>query len=190
MSRQRIVLATATGIASALLLAACGAPVNSASSTSPGAVAPATSASASVSADMVTAAMLMAKQTSDGMGTIVTDDKGWTLYRYDKDQASPSMSMCTDDCAKTWMPVMAQDSTQVDGVEQSLVGTVARSDGMRQLTLAGWPLYRYMGDTTAGDMNGQAKDSVWYAVTPAGKKAGMSSATSTASAMPSMSGMG
>lgn len=190
MLRQRIILATATGIASALLLAACGAPVNSASSTSPGAVVPATSASASASGgDMVTATMLMAKQTSDGMGTIVTDDKGWTLYRYDKDQASPSMSMCADDCAKTWMPVMAQDSTQVDGVEQSLVGTVARSDGMKQLTLAGWPLYRYMGDTKAGDMNGQAKNNVWYAVTPAGKKAGMSSDTSTASAMPSMSGM-
>lgn len=187
MSRQRIVLATAAGIASALLLAACGASTNSASSTSPGAVVPVTSSAAPAGGDMVTTAMLMAKQTTDGMGTIVTDDKGWTLYRYEKDQASPSMSMCTDDCAKTWMPVMAQDSTQVDGVEQSLVGSVARSDGMKQLTLAGWPLYRYMGDTKAGDMKGQAKDNMWYAVTPAGKKAGTSSEAS--SAMPSMSGM-
>jgi predicted lipoprotein with Yx(FWY)xxD motif len=45
---------------------------------------------------------------------------------------------------------------------------------MKQLTLAGWPLYRYIGDADAGQMNGQGKDSEWYAVTPSGQKSAAS----------------
>lgn len=61
------------------------------------------------------------------------------------------------------------------GVEKNLVGSVDRSDGMKQLTLAGRPLYRHMGHAKAGELNGHAKDSQWYALTPAGEKAAMSS---------------
>lgn len=130
---------------------------------------------------MATTTMLMTKE-MEGMGAVVTDDKGMTLYRYEMDQASPSNSMCTGDCAKTWMPVMAEDSVQAMGVEKNLVGSVDRSDGMKQqLTLAGRPLYRYMGDAKAGEMNGQAKGSKWYALTPAGEKAAMSSGDSSSS---------
>jgi predicted lipoprotein with Yx(FWY)xxD motif len=121
---------------------------------------------------MATTTMLMAKEVG-GMGSVVTDDKGMTLYRYDMDQANPSKWTCAGECTKTWMPVMVEDSVQTTGVEKSLLGTVHR-DGMKQLTLGGWPLYRYMGDTQAGQMNGQAKDKMWYAVTPSGKKSIMS----------------
>ncbi|WP_328478477.1 hypothetical protein OHS71_08615 [Streptomyces sp. NBC_00377] len=184
MFRQRIVLTAAAGLASTLLLAACGSSTDNASDTSPGSAAPAATASSapatsapaesgdSGSGDMATTTMVMAKEIQ-GMGSLVTDDKGMTLYRSDMDQATPSMSMCTDDCTKTWMPVMAQDSVQTMGVEKSLLGSVDRSDGMKQLTLGGWPLYRYMGDTKAGQMNGQAKDKMWFAVTPSGKKSAM-----------------
>lgn len=184
MIRQRTVLAAAAGLASTLLLAACGSSSDNASGTSPGnaapvataSSAPATSAPAdsggSGSEHMATTTMLMAKSMK-GMGSVVTDDKGMTLYRSDMDQATPSMSMCTGACAKTWMPVMAQDSVQTMGVEKSLLGSVNRSDGMKQLTLGGWPLYRYMGDTKAGQMSGQGKDKMWFAVTPAGKKSAM-----------------
>lgn len=65
---------------------------------------------------------------------------------------------------------MAQDSVKAMGVEQSLVGSVDRSDGMKQLTLAGRPLYRYMGNAKAGEMKGQTKDSKWYAVTPPARR--------------------
>ncbi|WP_328690330.1 hypothetical protein OHA74_14285 [Streptomyces phaeochromogenes] len=197
MIRQRVVLAAAAGVTSALLLTACGSSGDSSSSTDAGAAAssaPASSAPAgSGDADgmgMATTSMLMTEE-MEGMGTFVTDDKGMTLYRYEMDQASPSKSMCTGDCAKTWMPVMAQDSVKAMGVEQSLVGSVDRSDGMKQLTLAGRPLYRYMGDAKTGEMKGQAKDSKWYAVTPAGEKAAMSSDSSGSSddmeGMPGMS---
>ena len=201
MSRPRIALALASGVASALLLAACGSSTDNSANT--GAAAPAATAPAETTtpADngastaggmgMVSTNMLMTKAMS-GMGTVVTDAKGWTLYRYDKDQASPSMSMCTDDCAKTWMPVMADGSVQGMGL-QAKVGTVTRSGGMKQVTLAGWPLYRYMGDTKAGEMNGQGKGGTWSVVTPAGKKMAMASGSgssgSTSGASSSMSGM-
>lgn len=195
--RQRVVLAAAAGATSALLLTACGSSGDSSSSTDSAAAAssaPASSAPAgNGDADgmgMATTSMLMTEE-MEGMGAFVTDDKGMTLYRYEMDQASPSKSMCTGDCAKTWMPVMAQDSVKAMGVKQSLVGSVDRSDGMKQLTLAGRPLYRYMGDAKAGEMKGQAKDSKWYALTPAGEKAAMSSDGSGSSedmeGMPGMS---
>lgn len=200
MSRHRIALAMASSVASALLLAACGSSTDNSAST--GAAASAASAPAGTTAPagsgtaaagggmgMVSTSMLMTKKTSDGMGTVVTDAKGWTLYRYDKDRARPSMSMCTDACARTWMPVMADGSVQAMGV-QAKVGTVTRSDGMKQVTLAGWPLYRYMGDTKAGQMNGQGKGGAWYAVTPRGKKTAMPGGSgSTGSKSGSSSGM-
>ncbi|MET9914141.1 hypothetical protein ABZZ74_46810 [Streptomyces sp. NPDC006476] len=126
------------------------------------------------SGGMVSTNMLMAKQMS-GMGTVVTDAQGWTLYRYAKDQVN--MSMCTGNCAQTWMPVMADGTPKGMGVHAK-IGTVTRDDGMKQITLAGWPLYRYMGDTKAGDMNGQGKNGTWSLVTPAGKMMAMASGTS------------
>ncbi|MFJ9011623.1 hypothetical protein [Streptomyces canus] len=197
MSRHRIALAMASGVASALLLAACGSSDDNSASTG-AAAAPAKTtapaASATSTADggmgMVSTNMVMAKEMS-GMGAMVTDAKGWTLYRYDKDM--PSMSMCTGSCAQTWMPVMPDGTPEAMGLKAK-VGTITREDGMKQVTLGGWPLYRYMGDTKAGDMNGQGKDGAWYAVTPAGKKASTASDTSSSSGSDSgsddsMSGM-
>ncbi|MFC8663655.1 hypothetical protein [Streptomyces sp. NPDC057199] len=187
MNHHRVVLAAAAGVASALLLTACGSSENSSSDKNPGAAGASASASSAPtgsgdadSTGMATTSMLMTKK-MEGMGTFVTDDKGMTLYRYEMDQASPSKSRCTGDCAKTWMPVMAEDSVQAMGVRKNLVGSVDRSDGMKQLTLAGRPLYRFMGDAKAGEMNGQAKDSKWYALTPAGGKAAMPSGGSGSS---------
>ncbi|MFI5823405.1 hypothetical protein ACIA8I_30535 [Streptomyces rishiriensis] len=105
-----------------------------------------------------------------GAGSVVTDDKGMTLYRYDRDRPSPSRWTCAGACTKTWIPVLVEDSVQATGVEESRLGTVHRK-GMKQLTLAGWPLYRYVGDTKAGEANGQGREQEWYAVTPSGRKA-------------------
>ncbi|MEV7387935.1 hypothetical protein [Streptomyces sp. NPDC091215] len=192
MSRHRIALTMASGIASALLLAACGSSTDDSAGTGTGAAtqaetsAPADAAASSAAGGthMVSTGMLMAKQMS-GMGSVVTDAKGWTLYRYDKDKAS--MSMCTGSCAQTWMPVMADGTPKAMGLKAK-VGTITRDDGMKQVTLAGWPLYRYMGDTKAGEMNGEGKGGAWYAITPAGAKSAMSSGGSSASGSGSGSG--
>ncbi|MEH0467455.1 hypothetical protein QA943_01130 [Streptomyces sp. B21-097] len=198
MILQRVVLASAAGFASVFLLAACGVLSDNASGTSPDSGSPiaattpdpaagtqATSAPAasappaSAPADgrdsgngqAAMTTMLTAKVMT-GTDGVVTDDRGMTLYRYGRDQASPSKWTCAGACTKTWIPVLVQDSIQTDGVEKSLLGTVHRN-GMKQLTLAGWPLYRYVGDTKAGETNGQGREKEWYAVTPSGRKSAL-----------------
>ncbi|WP_285701458.1 SCO0930 family lipoprotein [Actinomadura sp. NBRC 104412] len=107
-----------------------------------------------------------------GLGRVVTDRKGRTLYRFDKDTARPPASTCVDACAKAWPPVPAGDgAVQVKGVDEDLVGKVRRPDGQWQVTLAGWPLYTYAKDRRPGDAKGQGVGGAWYAARPDGKKA-------------------
>jgi predicted lipoprotein with Yx(FWY)xxD motif len=105
------------------------------------------------------------------IGPIVTDDDMFTLYRSDRDTAAPPISRCTGACAATWRPVLVGDKVVFDGGDQSLVGTLVRPDGTKQLTLKGWPLYRYTGDRYEGDTNGEGVDGVWSAITPNGNRA-------------------
>lgn len=107
------------------------------------------------------------------LGTVVIDGQGYTLYRSDKDTAQPPTSNCDDDCARQWPPVLATPGAPltVEGVDQTAVGTIARPDGTVQLTLGGWPIYRFSGDTQPGSTTGQGVDGSWAAVTPEGKKA-------------------
>jgi predicted lipoprotein with Yx(FWY)xxD motif len=58
----------------------------------------------------------------------------------------------------------------VSGVEASLVGTVTREDGTRQVTLNGWPLYRF-GKDTPGAAKGEGVGGTWHAIAPTGKPA-------------------
>ncbi|MEU8518671.1 SCO0930 family lipoprotein [Streptomyces sp. NBC_01216] len=105
------------------------------------------------------------------LGEVVTDDEGYTLYRFDKDAASPPRATCEGDCAKTWPVVSAEGAEPPTGVDASKVGQVTRADGTKQLTLGGWPMYRYAKDTKPGDVKGQGVGGTWYAAAPDGKKA-------------------
>jgi predicted lipoprotein with Yx(FWY)xxD motif len=105
------------------------------------------------------------------IGEVVTSS-GVTLYRFDKDTAKPAKSNCTGQCAATWPPVLAADGEpKLTGIDAALVGIAVRSDGTRQLTLAGWPLYRYTGDTAPGQTSGEGVGGSWHAVGPLGKPA-------------------
>ncbi|MEV4335414.1 SCO0930 family lipoprotein [Streptomyces sp. NPDC049597] len=108
---------------------------------------------------------------SKDLGKVVTDSEGFTLYRFDKDTAKPPKSNCEGDCAKAWPVVAAGGATAAPGVDPSLIGEVTREDGTKQLTIGGWPMYRYAKDTKAGDVNGQGVGGTWYASAPDGKKA-------------------
>jgi predicted lipoprotein with Yx(FWY)xxD motif/predicted outer membrane protein len=111
------------------------------------------------------------------LGSIVIDSKGYTLYRFDKDSAEPPRSFCAGACVKQWPPALAGDQLSTKGVKQELVSKVKRQDGRWQLTLAGWPLYRFAGDRRAGDVKGQNVSGVWFAITPDGKKAAAGTAS-------------
>ncbi|MEV0692177.1 SCO0930 family lipoprotein [Streptomyces sp. NPDC050388] len=109
--------------------------------------------------------------TNAELGELVTDELGLTLYRFDQDTAQPPKSNCDGDCAKTWPPVLADDAKAGKGIDASLLGEVTRADGTKQLTVDGWPAYRYVKDVNAGDVKGQGVGGKWFGLTPEGKKA-------------------
>jgi predicted lipoprotein with Yx(FWY)xxD motif len=104
-------------------------------------------------------------------GKIATDSNGFTLYRFDKDTVNPSVSNCNGDCAKTWPPVKAEDNIVAEGVDKSLVGSITRADGTKQLTLGGWPMYKYIKDTKVCQTNGEGVGGTWFVASTDGKKA-------------------
>ncbi len=104
------------------------------------------------------------------MGKVVTDAKGWVLYRFDKDTANPPKSNCYNACAQVWPPMLTDGNPVLDGVDPANVGVITRDDGGRQLTLNGWPLYRYAGDPKPGAWKGQGVSHTWWVSDPTGKK--------------------
>lgn len=107
----------------------------------------------------------------ESVGSVVTDSAGMALYRFDKDTPQPPKSNCDGDCATTWPAVPADDASAAAGIDASLLGSVARTDGSKQLTLGGWPVYRYAKDTKAGEAKGEGVGGTWHALAPDGKKA-------------------
>jgi predicted lipoprotein with Yx(FWY)xxD motif len=104
------------------------------------------------------------------LGKILVDSQGRTIYLFKHDTGS--MSTCSGACAAEWPPVNTTGKPTGDnGVTDSMLGTTTRSDGSKQVTYQGHPLYRYVGDTKSGDTKGQGLDffgGKWYVVSPAG----------------------
>jgi hypothetical protein len=72
-----------------------------------------------------------------------------------------------------WPPVTVVPGSHifVNGVPTSEIGLVKRDDGTLQVTIGGWPIYRFTGDTAPGQTNGEGVDGTWYGVQPNGSKA-------------------
>jgi predicted lipoprotein with Yx(FWY)xxD motif len=109
-----------------------------------------------------------------GLGTVLVDGYGLTLYLFVPDQQS-GHSTCDGYCATEWPPATlpAGVTTPVigSGVDKTLVGTTRRGNVL-QLTYNGWPLYRWIGDTSAGEATGQGivnAGGLWYVVDDAGQ---------------------
>jgi predicted lipoprotein with Yx(FWY)xxD motif len=106
------------------------------------------------------------------LGEIVVDGEGMTVYVFDNDTQGGDASTCEGECAANW-PAVTTDSDEpvVEGLTAE-VGTITGVDGATQVTLDGWPLYYFAGDSAAGDTNGQGVNGVWWVVTPEGEKIG------------------
>jgi predicted lipoprotein with Yx(FWY)xxD motif len=107
---------------------------------------------------------------STGLGTILVNGTGRTVYEFGKDTGS--RSTCDSGCAFVWPPVAAPATlpASLPGVSGQL-GSTTRTDGSKQLTIAGHPVYTYSGDNAAGDTTGQGiqlNGGVWNVVSPAG----------------------
>lgn len=152
-------------VATALVLAACSSGTDSETSTS-AANEPTTTATAE--ADGISTA-------DTGLGTILVDGDGFALYVFTPD--TDGESTCYEGCADVWPPVPG-DAAIGSGVEASLFGSVARTDGGDQLTVNGQPLYRYTPDANPGDTGGQGVNGVWFVVDADGAMVGAPQASS------------
>lgn len=107
---------------------------------------------------------------ADGMGKVLTDKDGKTLYMFEKD--SGSSSSCSGACAAAWPPLLTEGDPQAgSGATAGKLGTTKRDNGDLQVTYAGHPLYYYAKDKKAGDVNGQDVDAfgaAWYVLAPSG----------------------
>lgn len=117
--------------------------------------------------------MQLRASSAGDLDPVVVDGAGRTLYRFDKDTAKPSKSNCNGECATTWPPVTVNKGGRVfiSGVKKADVGVVTRDDGRLQLTVGGWPVYRFNRDAKPGDTLGQGVGGTWFGVTPTGAKA-------------------
>ena len=102
------------------------------------------------------------------LGDVVVDADGLTLYILTSDTAT--QSTCEGGCASTWPPLLAIGEVVAGAsLDSSLLGTIARDDGTTQVSYGGHPLYHYSGDHAPGDVKGQGRGGVWFALNPAGE---------------------
>jgi predicted lipoprotein with Yx(FWY)xxD motif len=83
--------------------------------------------------------------------TVLTNAKGLTLYTFAAD-TSPGKSSCYGSCAAYWPPVTGSPSAAA-GIPGTF-GTITRTDGTKQVTWNGHPLYTYVGDHGPGSASG------------------------------------
>ncbi|MFE4922289.1 hypothetical protein [Streptomyces sp. NPDC056661] len=108
--------------------------------------------------------------TVKGVTADIITVNGWTAYRFEADDSKPSKVNCLYDCLVTWPPVLTDGSkVEVSGLDRALVGTVKRADGFEQVTLNGWPLYKFKEDRVKTDTKGEGVGGNWSAVKPDGK---------------------
>lgn len=118
------------------------------------------------------------------LGQILVDTQRRTLYLFRAD--SRGVSACDGACAAAWPPLLAHGNPIAGGgADLSLVATIQRPGGARQLSYNGHPLYLFAGDQKPGDVNGQgvnAFGALWYVLSPTGNQVSSSPSGSGAAA--------
>jgi predicted lipoprotein with Yx(FWY)xxD motif len=101
---------------------------------------------------------IVASAEKSKVGRVVVDAQGRTLYRFTAEaQGRP---VCTGACVSTWPPATVASARGLP----AHVATVKRDDGKLQLTYDGHPLYRYAGDNSTAEANGQGVGGQWYVI--------------------------
>jgi predicted lipoprotein with Yx(FWY)xxD motif len=101
-------------------------------------------------------------------GMYLATGTGRAVYLWMADTSG--VSKCSGACASAWPPVVAKGHLTASGsaVAKEL-GTITRSDGTKQVTYGGHPLYYFAGDSGAGMTKGQGSDGFgakWWLIRP------------------------
>jgi predicted lipoprotein with Yx(FWY)xxD motif len=154
----------------ALVAAACGSSTSGMSSVPGGPEASRSGSSLSSSGVVIGTA-------KGPEGAYLTGADGQALYLWERD--SNGKSNCSEECATQWPPLITKTTgIPTGGVTAAGLGTIIRSDGSKQVTYMGHPLYYFAADSGAGAPSGEGIDSFgarWWLVAPSG--AAITSAT-------------
>jgi predicted lipoprotein with Yx(FWY)xxD motif len=99
--------------------------------------------------------------------TVLTDNKGQTLYFFASDANGQSSCGTTDGCLNDWPVFYVETPVVGTGIQSSDFGTITRADGIQQTTYKSWPLYYYSptGDgklENPGEKKGDGVDNLWF----------------------------
>jgi predicted lipoprotein with Yx(FWY)xxD motif len=174
--RTKLFVGVGGAVAAAATVAACSSAASSTAG-SPAAASPAGAGASASGGTVITTAKSSA-------GTVLTNGSGRAVYLWVKDTGD--MSNCNGACAGAWPPVTTTaTATATGGAKASDIGTITRSDGTKQVTYDGHPLYYFSGDSGPGMASGQGSDGFgakWWLVTPTGSDVTASVSSFTAAA--------
>jgi predicted lipoprotein with Yx(FWY)xxD motif len=106
-----------------------------------------------VRGQLVRATLGVAALTSK-LGSILVDDRGFTLYDFVADRGT--QSACYGRCAGFWPPAYTYGSPiAAVGTKAPLVSVASRTDGTTMLVYNGHPVYGFQPDASPGDAKGQ-----------------------------------
>jgi predicted lipoprotein with Yx(FWY)xxD motif len=127
---------------------------------------------------------------TSSFGRILVGPNGHTLYLFENDKNGKST--CAGMCATLWPPLITAGKPVAGaGVKASLIGTITRADGRRQVTYNHHPLYAFAKDARKGQTNGEAVDAFGaesYVTSPAGAKVEKAAGSSGGATAPSPGG--
>jgi len=104
-------------------------------------------------------------------GTMLFGPGDQAIYVFERDRKGKTV--CYGECARAWPPVLANGRPRAaKGVRKSLLGTVRRRNGRRQVTYAGMPLYYYAhegpGEVRCHNVN--LNGGFWWVLAPDGRR--------------------
>jgi predicted lipoprotein with Yx(FWY)xxD motif len=103
---------------------------------------------------------------SPGLGRVLQDRNGRTLYLFTEDTPWPMKTACDATCREKWTPsglVTAADA-KAAGLDPGVLFTFTTPDGREQESFNCWPAYTFEGDEKPGDTNGQGVGGTWFAI--------------------------
>ncbi len=102
-------------------------------------------------------------------GPVLFDGRNRALYLFTRDPRNKTR--CYGACAEAWPPFYANSRPRAGrGVDRSLLGTIERRDGSRQVTYKGQALYFYVDDLRGQVLCNDVFEfgGTWYAVNAKG----------------------
>src|SRR6266853_19215 len=121
------------------------------------------------------AAVTVSATSVPGVGTILVNGQGQTLYLLTSEQGGKVTCTRANGCTKFWPETLLASGVTAakagSGVQASMLGTVTDASGNLEVTYNHWPLYTFVKDSGPGMAHGQGLTGfggTWYVLNASG----------------------